>query len=423
MNKVKKAITEGMLLEKSYRKLKKLFITDTLSGKNRRRVFKRIDAVFSSFFRRKLARETKVAHNKILFMTTRGSYNCNLRAIADEIIRQELPWELVWVVRREELKRSDQFPSKLRIVLRDSYELFCEMASAKVWLDNSINLQYLYMPKKKDQILIEAWHGSFGLKRFETSSDKIWIRKAKQAGARTDYCITNSEFENKLFKKTFWPSSEMLSFGYPRNDILVLPNTDKEKTIKKRLRSDLSIGKDVHVALYAPTYRDEISFSYYDIDYKKLQKALINRFGGEWIILVRFHFQLQKQVKKAKKATQFPEFVLDVSTYPDIQDLLLITDVGITDYSSWICDYMLTRRPAFFFVTDLRSFYSERGFYYPLETTPIPLAQNNFELINNIENFDEDRYRENCDKFLEEKGCFEDGHAAERVVEKLKELM
>ena len=101
----------------------------------------------------------------------------------------------------------------------------------------------------------------------------------------------------------------------------------------------------------------------------------------------------------------------------------MISDVAITDYSSWIYDYILTRRPGFIFATDIYSYETERGFYYPLSSTPFPVSTNNETLIENILLFDEKQYEKNVDVFLEEKGCIDDGHASQRVVDKIIELV
>ena len=106
-----------------------------------------------------------------------------------------------------------------------------------------------------------------------------------------------------------------------------------------------------------------------------------------------------------------------------MQELLAITDVGITDYSSWICDFVLTKKPAFLFATDISAYENERGFYYPLKTTPFPLATSNDELMENILNFDEKSYVEKCDNFIAEKGCEENGSAAFETVNKIIQLM
>ena len=102
---------------------------------------------------------------------------------------------------------------------------------------------------------------------------------------------------------------------------------------------------------------------------------------------------------------------------------MFIADVGITDYSSWICDYILTGRPSFIYASDLESYEEERGFYYPLEETPCPIAKNNEELIQCIEKFDERLYEKKLKNFLSRRGCLEFGNASVKTVEKIKEIM
>lgn len=106
-----------------------------------------------------------------------------------------------------------------------------------------------------------------------------------------------------------------------------------------------------------------------------------------------------------------------------MQELIAITDVAITDYSSWIYDFMLMRKPGFIFATDIEEYNTERGFYYPIESTPFPIAVDNDELIDNILKFDETSYATNLEKFLEDKGCVEDGHAAERAVDLIYRIL
>ena len=115
--------------------------------------------------------------------------------------------------------------------------------------------------------------------------------------------------------------------------------------------------------------------------------------------------------------------IIDVTMYQDIQELLASADIAITDYSSCIFDFMLTKKPGFIYATDIEEYNTERGFYYPLEETPFPIARNNEELIQNILNFDNEKYQQKVEKFLKDKGCIEDGHASERVVELIKEII
>lgn len=119
-----------------------------------------------------------------------------------------------------------------------------------------------------------------------------------------------------------------------------------------------------------------------------------------------------------------PDFVYDVSDWPDIQELMLFIDAGITDYSSWICEYMLTRKPGFLFAPDMRHYETtNRTFAIQLDELPFPKAFDSDSLCRNIINFDSDKYVKDCNAFLKHHGSVDDGHASERVVKKIKELM
>ena len=115
--------------------------------------------------------------------------------------------------------------------------------------------------------------------------------------------------------------------------------------------------------------------------------------------------------------------MLNAGEYSDIQELLSCTEVGITDYSSWICDYLLTGRPGFLFAADMEKYeQKDRDFFYPLSSMPYPLALNNAELVQNILHFENLGFKEKCRAFLAEKGCMDDGHAAERIVDFIEEI-
>ena len=277
------------------------------------------------------------------------------------------------------------------------------------------------VPKRRQQIVIETWHGSLGIKRFDADSNKgrSWVLAAKRCGRYADYIISNSAFENEVYRGTFWQNTPILEFGHPRNDILFAYNYEHVQLIKREIIKNEE-NLDHHLVLYAPTFRDDHKLSYYNIDFDSLVQALSDRFGGSWSVLVRLHPTIRKA---AKKYLRNHENIIDVTAYPDIQELMMISDVAITDYSSWIYDYILTRRPGFIFATDIYSYETERGFYYPLSSTPFPVSTNNETLIENILLFDEKQYEKNVDVFLEEKGCIDDGHASQRVVDKIIELV
>ena len=390
---------------------------------------KKIDRGIGELTRRIYSRRVEVVPNRLFFTTFNGAYNCNQKYITKELIKQEVPVEIYWGVTKDQIKKrnKDGIPDEVELVERYSFKYFKALASSKIWFDNALCCVWKYIPKKKNQIYVETWHGSMGLKRISKADikDKHWLRKAKLCGKNVDCCISNSTFETQVFRETYFPKNEIFEFGHARNDIL-FDDTDKAELKEKIFkRYNLSFEKgtlvdsvqDTHVCLYAPTFRDDKSQDFADINYKKLLEALREKYGGEWKIFKRFHYK-DKRTKNKKVKN-----VVNVTSYPDMQELMLIADIGITDYSSWICDFVLTGKPGFIYATDLEKYNNLRGFYYPLEETPFPIATNNNEMIENVLNFDDDEYQEKREEFLAARGSKEDGHAAERIVDYVKEIL
>lgn len=388
-------------------------------------VVQRIDKVGAWISRYLICRFTRVQKNTIVFMTYGNNYFCNPKYIAEEILRQKLPWRLVWVTapKKGKAKRGD-VPMEIEVVKRNSFEAIRATAQAKVWVDNAINFYWDRNPhKKKSQVYLQTWHGSMGIKRMgeDNVQSPRWVRTAKKTGKNTDYCISNSDFETMVFRTSYWKdeqANQILMYGHARNDCLFQP--EKCAALRKNIAERYGFDPEEKIFLYAPTFRDSGYQEYKNLDFKALTQALHERFGGKWRIFLRMHFH-----DRGKKVTINPgdDYLTNVTAYPDMQQLIMISDIGMTDYSSWAYDFVLTRRPLFIYASDLDEYNNERGLYYPLESTPFPVAENNEMLLNNVRQFDDVAYHEKVEAFLQDKGCIEDGHAAERVVEKLKEIM
>lgn len=375
---------------------------------------KRIDAFVGKISRKLLYRKGKVSDNKIFVMTFDNDYTCNARYIVDEIIRQKLPVDIVWAGNKKTMK-SDHFPPEVRVVRRTSFEMYEEQSTAKIWIDNALNCLWYDMPKKKDQIYINTWHGSMGIKKLQ-GNDK-WMSYAAKCKKTTDYMVANSTFEEDVYRTTFWPETPVWKCGHARNDILF------EKGIQDKLREEVAeyfdVDTDKRLLLYAPTFRDTGDVSCYNINYEALKESLEKKYGGEWIILVRMHYKNRTGAAAFKPN----EWLKNAGNYPDMQKLIAVADFGITDYSSWAYDYVLTRRPMILYAPDVDQYQNGRGLYYPLEETPFPIVHNNEELNKEILAFDDNVYRPAIDKFLEARGCYEQGTAAKQVVENIKKLL
>ncbi|MBE6738523.1 MAG: CDP-glycerol--glycerophosphate glycerophosphotransferase [Ruminococcaceae bacterium] len=375
---------------------------------------KKIDSAIGKMSRKFFYRKGQVKNNKLFVMTFDNGYNCNPRYIVEEILRQNLPIDIVWAGDKNSIK-SGEFPSKVRVVKCKSFEMYEEQASAKIWLDNGLSCIWYNMPKKKNQYYINTWHGSMGIKKLH--GDAQWMALAKKFKKVTDYMVANSAFEEEVYRTTFWPKTPILKCGHARNDVLF------EKENFAKMREDVAqyfeTDTNKKFLLYAPTFRDNGDISCFNIDYEKLKKSLEEKYGGEWVILVRMHFKNRSEVKSFEPS----DWLKDAGKYPDMQKLIAVADFGITDYSSWAYDYVLTRRPMVLYAPDVKKYQKGRGLYYPLEETPFPIVHNNKELAEEILNFDENKYQSDIDKFLEARGCYEEGTAARQVVEHIKKLM
>ena len=380
-----------------------------------------------SGYYKKFCSELEIDNNKIVIDNFNGnSYGCNPKYITEEINCRGLKYDIIWLVRsvKNEIEKN-VFPPNVRLVGYGTKLALKELASAKLWIDNQRKNYFIKkgLTKKNGQYFIQTWHGSLGIKKldadvkaFTDEYKQEWVERAKFDSSMWDYLLTNSEFENEIFRHALWFNNEIKQYGHPRNDVFFKDSS----VLNKKLREFYNIPESKKILLYVPSFRDDENIDCYKLDYNKILSALEQKFGSEWICITRLH-------PRAKKfdSELIPQVsnIIDGTFYPDIQELLVSADIAITDYSSCIFDFMLSKKPAFIFATDIEKFNNDRGFYYPLESTPFPIASDNETLINNIEKFEYEEYKIKVENFIKDKGCIEDGHAAERTVDLIEELM
>lgn len=401
--------------KKFKRKIKKAAKNPNIFGRLTAAALRVHDNIKKGKIRRSFSK-LDIEENKVFAITFDKRYNCNPKYIVEELLRQELPLQIVWVTPATGAVKASDYPAGVKLVRYGSADMYEEMSTAKVWIDNALNCVWDNgMKKKPGQVYLNTWHGSLGIKRL--SGDKYWMSRAKLCNKSTDHCISNSKFEEDVYKDTFWKDVPYLRYGHARNDILF--NTKAQLALRAKVCAYFKIGINKKILLYAPTFRDDGSLDWCDLDFERVREILAQRFGGDWVILLRKHF---KNRAKDVSSFVFDEHIKDATKYVDIQELLAVVDAGLTDYSSWAFDYVLTRRPLFLYATDLDKYDSDRGFYYPLEETPFPIAHNAEEFENNILTFNEDDYLKKVEDFLNGKECMDDGHACERIVDYIKEV-
>ncbi|MGE8206618.1 CDP-glycerol glycerophosphotransferase family protein [Heyndrickxia sp. NPDC080065] len=359
-----------------------------------------------------------IQSNTYIFQSYYGnSYACNPKAIYEEMLSQNKNIKAVWVMK--DLQKD--LPGNPILVKPHSFKYYFYMATAKYFVNNG-NFPDFYK-KRSDTIHVETWHGT-PLKKLGLDVDPDSVAYAENTSIellnrvkRWDYLIAPNHYTAEILKRAYNYNKKTLEIGYPRNDIFYRnDNVKKVEEIKKQLNIDPS----KKVILYAPTWRDDdrkgskksSPFEFrFDLDQFK------ERFGDEYVLLLRLHYFDAARIH----LLGFEDLVYNVTYYDDIQELYLISDILITDYSSVMFDYANLNRPIIFYTYDLLKYGSKmRGFYFDFqEEAPGPIVLSDSELYETIANIEDlrDEYSEKYENFKDRFCNLDDGHASQRAIE------
>ncbi len=346
-------------------------------------------------------------------------YGQNPRYIYEELLRQNRSFRAVWV-HQSENKIAD-IPGKVIQVRRGSEEYFSYLGRAGYWVNN-IRFSVTYKPEKT--VYLQTWHGT-PLKRLgldiSVSGPEVEARENfLKESANWDFLLAQNTYSAEIFKRAFAVKGEIITKGYPADDVFLQDNQEQTARIKDKLNIS-----DKKVILYAPTWRDDarkgdswnFSFSL-ALDLKEMKE----RFSGDYVLLLRLHHLISDKID----LSGLDGFVVDVSKYSDTSELLLISDLLITDYSSIFFDYATLKRPILFYMYDLDEYASElRGFYLDIEKDlPGNIVKSFEELVVAIENTDFDVCNNyNFIKFYDKYCSEQKQNSAELIVNKVLEKL
>ena len=354
------------------------------------------------------------------------NYACSPKALYEYMIKNKKfnDYKFVWAFKN--INQHKILKNKNTIVVKtNSKEYFKYLSLSKYWIVNS--LIDVSIKKKKNQIYLQCWHGT-PLKKLRydievkgavlnTISE---IRKRNDLDAiKFDYFISPSKFCTEKFISAFnlkklGKDNIIVEKGYPRNDYLFNYKKEDIDKIKKLLK----LPKGKKVILYAPTFRDNqhtsgVGYTYnLGINFDKMQKEL----SKDYIILFRTHYFVSNSFDFSK----YDKFIYDVSKYDDINDLYIISDLLITDYSSVFFDFANLKKPMIFYMYDLDDYKNNlRDFYFDLNILPGPIVKQEDDLIKEIKNIDnyDELYHDKYIKFNKKFNYLDDGKSTERVVE------
>ena len=365
--------------------------------------------------------------NIILFESSNGrNYTGNPRYVYEEILKQGLDNEFkcVWVFMHPE---EHEIPGNAKKVKRSFFKFLYYTIVSGTWIFDSRHLYYL--KKNKRTKYIQTWHGT-PLKKLGLDMEYINMSGNKDISkyhddfkkntAAWEYLISQNSYSSEIFKRAFAFNGEMLEIGYPRNDILV--NNNNEEYIDK-IKTKFNISKDKKIILYAPTWRDnqyykkgEYKFAT-EMDFDAMKEAL----SKDYVLIVKYHYLVKENIDWDK----YGDFIVECDANWDIQELYLISDVLITDYSSVMFDYAILRRPMLFFAYDME-FYKEglRNFYFDMfEEVPGPIVEDTDGLIEEIRKLDdyESRYGQKYDAFQNKFNEFDKGTASKQIIDLIKD--
>lgn len=360
--------------------------------------------------------------NKIVFESGLGKqFSDSPKRIYLQLISKNYPnnYQFIWIYNGYNIPKTPN----LKIVKRFSFGYYYHLATAQYWVNNQNFPKYLKKPK--NTIFLQTWHGT-PLKKMLNDIKKLtreqpnYVRQMNKVNSRWDYLISPSSYATAAFETAFRPQAEILETGYPRNDIFFMSQKQKQ-ILKTKLTSMWDIG-DKKIILYMPTFRDDEKdirdrqafFLHLDLE------SLYNALRDEYVILFRQHAIVKTKVYIPD---YFSDFFIDVTNYSDVQDLYVIADVCITDYSSVMFDFSITKRPIIFYVYDYYQYKNTlRGFYMNFKKeAPGPLVFDTSQLIKtiiNIENI-KSEYADKYEKFYDKYNRLETGNATKEVIKKV----
>lgn len=199
-----------------------------------------------------------------------------------------------------------------------------------------------------------------------------------------DCCLSQSEYEKKIEMRMFGLHEDKVKIlGYPKDDIFA--NYTEEYRLK--LRKKLRIPDDKKAILYAPTFREDMDLrEAFEMDIEKWRREL----SDNYILLYRAHPVVSAKHKEND------DFFRDETDYEMVEDLMIASDILVSDYSGIIFDYCLMHKPIFLWTYDYDEYEKRRGLYFDirkelpygtLEEEVIQLIKDNNYNIKNVVDF------------------------------------
>ena len=370
--------------------------------------------LISRFFRDKI-------DDKLIIMGGYGgnTYLDNTKYLFD-YFNQHTDYRLFWVAKSSKLVKELRVKGYNAIHALNFFTIKLLRRARYIFITHGV-YDLLPIEFSAKTTIILTWHGT-PIKKIIFDEDleflvyKKWGRYFKLRLRYNDYIDyiltpTRDDTEHEILSNAFRvPKEKILALGYPRNDFLFTDDTKLIDNLKQQYRIPKGVER---VILYCPTFRDDhrLRFSISKQELTELEQ-LLNETNS--IFLLKGHYFIQN--------VDFEDYknIIIAPKDSDIQELYLITDILITDYSSTMLDFSLLDRPILLFPYDLEDYKKSRGMYYDLEDiAPGPLLYNFQDLIKGIRNIDKinEEYKQRRNKIRDRFNKYIDGNTIERILD------
>ena len=349
-----------------------------------------------------------MASNNVLFISdVRDEMGGNFEWVYREIDRNK--WNVEVFLKDKQLHKE---------TVQDAKLIAEKLRTAKyIFLEDVYNYLQFYTPLPGQEI-IQLWHAAGAYKKFGFSRRNEQI-KISPGHKKYTKAIVSADAIKSCYAEAYGISEDkIVATGIPRTDIFF--NEEWKKYVRKKFVEEHPETAGKKIILFAPTYRGtKVPMAYYDMNQVPIQK-MREKFGDEYVFVTKLHPAAYNNMKlKGEKLGDYSDFWIDVSELRDINDILPIAEILITDYSSVIFDWVLLNKPIIYYAYDKEDYQGDRGLYYTFDEYVYGnVASTGDELIKAIEKADmmpskrkEFRYR-----FMS--AC--DGRATQRVLKLLR---
>ncbi|SEO24560.1 CDP-ribitol ribitolphosphotransferase [Amphibacillus marinus] len=349
-----------------------------------------------------------IKKKKVLFASdSRDELSGNFKYVYEEMLRQNLALNIKFILRSSVDKKK---------TISELVHLAYEIATSKfIVLDDFFPMIYNLRIRKSAE-LVQLWHAVGAFKTFGFS--RIGMPggpspKSKNHRNYTKVTVSSSNIIKHYAEGFGVDAAKVLPTGIPRTDIFF--DEKYEQDTISYLHSQYPFLKGKKVITFAPTFRGNGQQSaYYDLDALNFEK-LYQELSDEYVFIFKLHPFVKNDLNIPY---MYKDFFYDFSDYREINDLLFVTDILITDYSSVCFEFALLNKPMLFFAYDVEEYVRTRDFYFDyLSFIPGPLIKSTSQLIKTIT--EKDFKMEKIPPFIDFFFDDVDGKSSKRVVEKI----